>query len=538
MNARKDETYTLRMQNIEKEYYGNKVLKGINLDLKPGEVLALVGENGAGKSTLMNILFGMPVIHSTGGFSGKVYFEGKETHIRSPYQAMELGIGMVHQEFMLLPSFTITENIKLNREYTKPNLVSRICGKKLEILDYKRMTADAKRDLEKVGMTVSESEPVEGLPVGFMQFVEIAREIDKQGIKMIVFDEPTAVLTETESQRLLKTIKNITEDGVSVIFISHKLDEVIQAADTIMVMRDGEHVATVDKKDTDVIKLAELMVGRGIDAGQIAKKRDFSKAPTVMSIKNLKVRMPGERVKGVTVDVKKGEILGFGGLAGQGKIGISNGILGLYPTEGEVTYEGQALRLNQPLGALKRKIAFVSEDRKEVGLLLTESIEDNITIAATRVNKKFLKKYGFFTQIDKKAQKDQAEAMIKELQIKCTSPKQAVGALSGGNQQKVCVARALTLEPDILFVSEPTRGIDIGAKQVLLDYLKKLNQERNMTIVVTSSELKELRSICDRIAIITDGKVEGILPPDASDVDFGLMMSGQYNKVYSEEGRT
>lgn len=537
MNPVKDETYTLQMQNIEKEYYGNKVLKGINLALRPGEVLALVGENGAGKSTLMNILFGMPVIHSTGGFLGKVYFEGKETHIKSPYQAMELGIGMVHQEFMLLPSFTITENIKLNREYTKPNLISRVCGKKMEILDYKRMTADAKRDLEKVGMTVSEGELVEGLPVGFMQFVEIAREIDKKDIKMIVFDEPTAVLTETESQRLLETIKTISGDGVSVIFISHKLDEIIQAADTIMVMRDGEHVATVDKKDTDVMKLAELMVGRGIDAGQIAKKRDFSKAPTVMSIKNLKVRMPGERVKGVTVDVKKGEILGFGGLAGQGKIGISNGILGLYPTEGEVTYEGEALKLNQPLDSLKRKIAFVSEDRKEVGLLLTESIEDNITIAATRVNRKYLKKYGIFTQIDKKAQKAQAESMIKELQIKCTSPKQPVGALSGGNQQKVCVARALTLEPDILFVSEPTRGIDIGAKQVLLDYLKKLNREEHMTIVVTSSELKELRSICDRIAIITDGKVEGILPPDASDVDFGLMMSGQYHKVYGKEGQ-
>lgn len=538
MSSMKEETYTLRMQNIGKEYYGNKVLKGINLSLMPGEVLALVGENGAGKSTLMNILFGMPVIHSTGGFSGKVYFEGRETHIKSPYQAMELGIGMVHQEFMLLPSFTITENIKLNREYTKPNPVSRLCGKKMEILDYKKMTADAKMDLEKVGMTVSESELVEGLPVGFMQFVEIAREIDKKDIKMIVFDEPTAVLTETESQKLLETIKNISEDGVSVIFISHKLDEVIQAADTIMVMRDGEHVATVDKKETDVMKLAELMVGRGIDAGQIAQKRDFSKAPTVMSIKNLKVRMPGEGVKDVSIEVKKGEILGFGGLAGQGKIGISNGILGLYPTEGEVTYEGQKIKLNQPLDSLKRKIAFVSEDRKEVGLLLTESIEDNITIAATRVNKKYLKKYGFFTQIDKKAQRTQAESMIKELQIKCTSPKQPVGALSGGNQQKVCVARALTLEPDILFVSEPTRGIDIGAKQVLLDYLKKLNQEKHMTIVVTSSELKELRSICDRIAIITNGKVEGILPPDASDVDFGLMMSGQYNKVYGKGGKS
>ena len=525
----------LQMIDIEKEYYGNKVLKGVNLSIKPGEILALVGENGAGKSTLMNVLFGMQVIHATGGFKGEVIFEGKKVDIRSPHQAMELGIGMVHQEFMLLPSFTITENIKLNREKTKRNAISAVFGKSLETLDYASMGQDARVALDKIGMNINENQTVAGLPVGFMQFVEIAREIDKTGIKLIVFDEPTAVLTESEAQRLLTTMQKIASEGVAIIFISHKLDEIMQVADTIMIMRDGEHVKTLDKKDTDIVNLAELMVGRGIDDSTIAEARDFSQAPTIMSLKHLSVAMPGETVKDVSIDIKKGEILGFGGLAGQGKIGISNGVLGMYRTEGEIDFNGKPLKLNDPLSTLKEKIAFVSEDRRDVGLLLNESIEDNITVSATRVNGKYLKHYGPITQIDRKAQQARADEMIKELQIKCTSRKQNTGALSGGNQQKVCVARALTLEPDMLFVSEPTRGIDIGAKQVLLNYLVKLNREQGMTIVVTSSELKELRTVCDRIAIIADGQIEGILRPDASDAEFGLSMSGQYKKLHNEE---
>lgn len=525
----------LQMIDIEKEYYGNKVLKGVNLSIKPGEILALVGENGAGKSTLMNVLFGMQVIHSTGGFKGEVIFEGKKVDIRSPHQAMELGIGMVHQEFMLLPSFTITENIKLNREQTKRNAISAVFGKSMETLDYRSMGHDARVALDKIGMNINENQTVAGLPVGFMQFVEIAREIDKTGIKLIVFDEPTAVLTESEAQRLLTTMQKIASEGVAIIFISHKLDEIMQVADTIMIMRDGEHVKTLDKKDTNIVNLAELMVGRGIDDSAIAESRDFSQAPTIMSLKHLSVAMPGEAVKDVSIDIKKGEILGFGGLAGQGKIGISNGVLGMYSTSGEIDFNGKPLKLNDPLSTLKEKIAFVSEDRRDVGLLLNESIEDNITVSAIRVNGKFLKHYGPITQIDRKAQQARADEMIKELQIKCTSRKQPTGALSGGNQQKVCVARALTLEPDLLFVSEPTRGIDIGAKQVLLNYLIKLNRELGMTIVVTSSELKELRTVCDRIAIISDGQIEGILRPDASDAEFGLSMSGQYKKFRKEE---
>ncbi len=527
--------YILQMQGIQKDYGGNKVLKGIDLQVRPGEVLALVGENGAGKSTLMNILFGMPVIHTTGGFLGKIIFNGEDVVINSPQHAMQLGIGMVHQEFMLIPGFTITENIKLNRENLKRNFASKIFGKNLMYLDLDSMGADARAALGKVGLDIKENAITSDLPVGYMQFVEIAREIDKYGMKLIVFDEPTAVLTESEADCLLSVIKTITDMGVAVIFISHKLEEVMRVSDKIFVMRDGEGVTTLKKTETNMLQIAEQMVGRGIDAATIAKPREFSDADVVMSIRDLYVSLPGERVKGVTIDVRKGEILGIGGLAGQGKLGILNGIAGLYESHGEITYKGEKITLNTPMDPLNKGIAFVSEDRRGVGLLLDLSIENNIVMPAMSVKKDFLKKIGPLTQIDKNRIHEQAQKMIKTLKIKCVNSKQRSGALSGGNQQKVCVAKALTLNPDMLLVSEPTRGIDIGAKQVLLDYLVKLNREQGMTIIIASSELHELRSVCDRVAIIFEGKVEAILEPCASEMDFGLAMSGEYKNRHIEE---
>lgn len=522
-----ENTYVLQMYGIEKEYSGNRVLKGVDLEVRPGEIVSIVGENGAGKSTLMNILFGMPVIHNTGGFKGTIKIDGEEVNISTPEKAIELGIGMVHQEFMLIPSFNVKENIKINRELTKSNLVSKLFSKKLESLDDIQMHSDARTAMDKMGMSdIDTKTMVDGMSVGHMQFIECAREIDKKNIRLIVFDEPTAVLTETESQQLLDAIRSIAASGVGIIFISHKLDEVLSISDHIMVMRDGEHVATLKKEDTNPIQLAELMVGRSIDASEISKSRDFSEAPNIMSIRNLRVLMPGELVKGIDLDIKEGEILGIAGLAGHGKIGIANGVMGVYETEGSITFKGEALPLNAPYAVMKKRINFVTEDRKNVGLILESSIERNIVTPALRVHKNYLKHYGFFTQLDKQAMRAQAEKMIDELHIKCTSPTQRVSALSGGNQQKVCIAAALTLAPELLFVSEPTRGIDIGAKKVILDYLRALNQEKKMTIVITSSELRELRSICDRIVIISGGRLMGELRPDDSDTDYGLLMSG------------
>ena len=524
--------YVLQMRDITKRYGENTVLENVSLSVKPGEIHALLGENGAGKSTLMNVLFGMPVIHDTGGFEGEVLLDGEKTHFTSPHDAMSKGIGMVHQEFMLLGSFTVTENIKLNREITKPNLVSRVLGKNLETLDMPAMREDAKKALSLVGMSIEDYAYVSGLPVGYMQFVEIAREIDKKGIKLLVFDEPTAVLTESEADQLIRVMKQIAARGIAIIFITHRLDEVMAAADAITILRDGHLVTTKPTKDTNIVELAELMVGRSGEGMVKAPAREKPVSDEVaMKISHLKVSMPGEEVKDVSLTVHKGEILGIGGLAGQGKVGIPNGVMGLYPAEGEVEFEGKALELNKPGYALERGIAMVSEDRRKVGLLLNQSIADNVVFNAMQVNNDFLKKFKLFgktiaTLRDEKAIRKETQRMIEQLDIRCASMDQFTGTLSGGNQQKVCIARALEMYPTFLFVSEPTRGIDIGAKKLVLETLVKLNREMGLTVVMVSSELMELCSICDRIAIVSEGKVVDVLAPDASSADFGLAMSG------------
>lgn len=520
--------YILHMENITKDFYGNKVLKGIDLKVAPGEIHALMGENGAGKSTLMNILFGMPVIHNTGGFGGKIYFGGEEVNINNPQKAMELGIGMVHQEFMLIPGFTVTENIKLGRELTTPTLASKLFGKSLEKLDKETMQQDARESLDTIGLGVSENAMVAGMPVGYMQFIEIAREIDKTGMKLLIFDEPTAVLTESEAKRLLETMKVIASKGIAIIFITHRIDEVIEVTDSLTVLRDGAFVDRLETKNTDAVKIAELMIGRAVEklVDDMEDNRVLNDDDILLKLSNFSVDMPGEKVRGIDLDLRRGEILGIGGLAGQGKIGIPNGILGLYEAEGKIEFDGEEIDPKKLGAALKKNIAFVSEDRRGVGLLLEESIEHNIVFTALQIENQFLKNYGICKLFDKKAAKLHAKNMIKSLDIRCTSEKQSAGSLSGGNQQKVCLARALTMNPKLLIVSEPTRGIDIGAKKLVLELLVKMNREQGMTIIVVSSELNELRSLCDRIAIVSDGKVADVLAPDASDADYGLAMAG------------
>ncbi len=525
------EEFVLEMNHISKTYGSNAVLKDVSLKVRPGEIHALLGENGAGKSTLMNVLFGMPVIHTTGGFEGEVRFGGEPVQIMSPMNAMEKGIGMVHQEFMLIPGFSITDNIKLNRELTKPWPISKILSKDLEFLNREAMAGDARKALDAVGLSIEEYAQVSGLPIGHMQFIEIAREIDKSGMKLLVFDEPTAVLTESEAEQLLGVMKQIAAGGIAIIFITHRLDEVMEAADTITILRDGALVTTISKEETTPEKLAALMIGRGEEnAIRIEKGEHEISGEPAMTIHDLWVNMPGETVKGVDLEVRQGEILGIGGLAGQGKIGIPNGVMGLFEAVGEVTLFGQPVKLNDAAASLKAGMAMVSEDRRGVGLLLDQSIEDNIAFSAMQVNGSFMKRA--LRQKDGRAIRRYAEEMIRELDIRCTSPAQPVGTLSGGNQQKVCIARALALNPKFLFVSEPTRGIDIGAKQLVLETLVRLNREQGLTIIMVSSELQEMRSVCDRIAIVAEGKVVDVLDVNASDTAFGLAMSG----VKAKEG--
>ena len=518
----------LEMRNIKKDFFGNQVLEDINFTLEAGEVLGLVGENGAGKSTLMKILFGMDVIRETGGYGGDVLLNGEKVNFSTPFDALEAGIGMVHQEFSLIPGFTATENILLNREPQKKNVLSEVFGPRLNTLDYKEMDKCADAAIEKMGVHIDADMRISDMPVGHKQFTEIARELSKDQLKLLILDEPTAVLTEKEADALLDSIRSMSKRGISVIFITHRLHEILSVCDKVVIMRDGVVVKDTPASEIDVPEITRCMVGRSVDLS--SEKReivDHSNAKTILSIRNLWVDMPGETVRNVTLDVKEGEILGIGGLAGQGKLGIPNGVMGLYEAGGTVEFDGKPIPLNSPRKCLDASLAFVSEDRRGVGLLLDETLEWNVAFPAMQIQNKFLKKIGPITWRDEKAIHDITQKHINELMIKCTSSLQKARELSGGNQQKICLAKAFALEPRFLFVSEPTRGIDVGAKALVLDALRRFNRESGVTVVMISSELEELRQTCDRIAIVSGGRIAGILPATDSSEAFGMLMVSQ-----------
>ena len=518
----------LEMRNIQKDFFGNQVLTDINLTLREGEVLGLVGENGAGKSTLMKILIGMDVIRETGGYGGDVLIHGEKVSFSTPFDALKAGIGMVHQEFSLIPGFTATENILLNREPKKSNVVSEIFGDRLNTLDYKQMNERSAEAIKKMGVHIDQHMVISDMPVGHKQFTEIARELSKDNLKLLILDEPTAVLTEKEAAALLNSIRSMAARGISVIFITHRLQEILSVCDKVVIMRDGVVVKDTPASEIDVPEITRCMVGRSVDLS--SEKReivDHSNAKTILSIRNLWVDMPGETVRNVTLDVKEGEILGIGGLAGQGKLGIPNGVMGLYEAGGTVEFDGKPIPLNSPRKCLDASLAFVSEDRRGVGLLLDETLEWNVAFPAMQIQNKFLKKIGPITWRDEKAIHDITQKYINELMIKCTSSLQKARELSGGNQQKICLAKAFALEPRFLFVSEPTRGIDVGAKALVLDALRRFNRESGVTVVMISSELEELRQTCDRIAIVSGGRIAGILPATESSEAFGMLMVSQ-----------
>ncbi len=556
-------TPLLRLENIGKEYYGNRVLSEISFEINSGEIIGLVGENGAGKSTLLNILFGMPVINSTGGHEGNLYLDGKKVNFNSPNQALAAGIGMVHQEFSLIPGFTATENILLNREVLNGSLMSYVFSDRVSTLDRDAMRQRASAAISTLGVHISPDMLINEMPVGYKQFIEIAREIDRKNTRLLFLDEPTAVLTEQEAEILLIALKKLAKSGIAIVFISHRLSEVKELCDRILVLRDGKLITDESAENLTTRQIATLMVGReslrkeepveipenpveevnvdetlgvapaGDDVETKMLKKKKKKKPA-LRVEHLWVDMPGETVRDVSFEVQKGEIFGIGGLAGHGKLGIPNGIMGLYPAGGKVKLFGKKLALNKPRAALNRKMAFVSEDRRGVGLLLDEPLDWNITFTAMQTQGRFLFGIPFIFQMrNELAMANETKKFIEALEIKCTGPKQKAGELSGGNQQKVCLAKAFVLRPDILLICEPTRGIDIGAKTLVLDTLKQYNKENGTTIIVTSSELEELRSVCDRVAIVDEGKIAGILPASRPAEEFGMLMMGEKMRAAS-----
>lgn len=531
----KEDIPLLRLKGVTKEFAGTVVLEDVSFDLHRGEILGLVGENGAGKTTLMSILFGMPVIAATGGYGGSIQIDGSEVHFTSPFDALDAGIGMVHQEFSLIPGFTTTENIMLNRELAKDNPMVYLFGERMSILDRAAMKKRAGTAIQRLGVDIDPDMKVSEMPVGHKQFTEIAREIDRDNVRLLVFDEPTAVLTESEAEILLKAIKELAASGIAIIFISHRLHEVMDICDRVVTLRDGKTIRDVAVSETNVSDIAASMVGRTVTADHLKKQAELNAAETetlpddyVLDVSGLWVDMPGETVRDVSFKVRRGEIFGIGGLAGQGKLGVPNGIMGLYPSGGTARFEGRELDMSNAASILKEGLAFVSEDRRGVGLLLDESLDWNICFSAMQVKGEYLKPFlgGLFKLRDEKAMRANADKYIDMLAIKCTGARQKAKELSGGNQQKVCLAKAFSLKPKLLFVSEPTRGIDVGAKAIVLDTLRKYNRENGTTIVMVSSELEELRSVCDRVAIVAGGKVAGILPPREAPEKFAMLMSG------------
>ncbi len=518
----------LSLKNVSKEFYGNVVLQDVNFDLREGEILGLVGENGAGKSTLMRILFGMPVIAETGGFKGSILLDGKDVHFASPFDALDAGIGMVHQEFSLIPGFTTAENIVLNRESMKPGLLNAAFGDRMSTLDRPAMRKRAETAIHKLGVKLDTDMLISEMPVGHKQFTEIAREISRENTRLLVLDEPTAVLTETEAEVLLASLRTLAAEGVAIIFISHRLQEVLGVADRIVVLRDGLAVKDTPAKGVTVKDIASWMVGRSVSGESAGRDRSRTFGETALTVEHLWVDMPGETVRDVSFEVRRGEIFGIGGLAGQGKLGIPNGIMGLFPAGGSVSLSGKPIALNMPAGALASGMAFVSEDRRGVGLLLDESLDWNIAFTAMQVHGQYLKPVlgGLLKLRDESGMDRLCKEYIDLLDIKCTGPRQKAKELSGGNQQKICLAKAFAMKPELLFVSEPTRGIDVGAKKLVLDTLRGYNRDFGTTIVMVSSELEELRSVCDRVAIIDEGRIAGILPPEADSAEFGILMSG------------
>nr|WP_320026482.1 sugar ABC transporter ATP-binding protein [uncultured Acetobacterium sp.] len=516
----------INIQDLSKKFGSQNALDHVDFSIKKGEIYGLVGVNGSGKSTLMNILFGNRVISDTGGFSGQIKIENRTIEIANTQDAIKNGIGMIHQEFMLIPELSVYENINLNKEKTiNKNKYSRF--QKISYLDDKENKALASSTLKNLGFDIDVSLLAKNLSVNTKQFVEIARAINTDDLKLLLLDEPTATLNTEDSVILMKIIKELANTGVSIFFCSHRLHEVCSLCDKVSVLRDGRLVSTYDRQEMSIELLAKEMIGAEID--QMIRTKSCTSEETILTLQNFSVKSPEECIQGLSLTVKKKEILGITSLSGHGKAALCYGIIGYYPTTGEIFVAGKKKNNTIP-DAIEKGLFLLPDDRKEMGLMMEESVEYNMVFSSFQLKDKFNKKIlKLFSVENMKTVEPYVKEQIAKLNIKCTSPKQKVRELSGGNQQKICIARAAAMDPEILIVMEPTRGIDIGAKEKILEMIVEMNRERGMTILVASSEIDELKRICDRIVVLCEGKLSGILDAEASEETVALALTGELN---------
>ena len=472
------------MKGMGKSFFGVKVLHEVDFDVNAGEVVALCGENGAGKSTLMKILAAVYTLEE-----GTISIQGKELSRRrmTPLQMQHEGVSMIHQELQLVEDLTVAQNIFLARE-----------PKKRGIIDYPRMNKEAKDILTQLGQTIEPTAKVNSLKIAQKQMVEIAKAIYFD-VKVIIMDEPTAVLTLVEAEILFNLIKNLTARGIGIVYVSHRLGEVKQIADRVTILRDGLLVATKDIRDVTEKQIASLMVGRDVD-DTVSDDFDGDPNDVVLEAKNI----TGDILEDVNFSVAKGEILGFSGLVGAGRSELMEMMFGLRRfKKGEVLLYGKPVTIRAARKAINVGLAFATEDRKKTGLVQDRAISENADFAY-RVKFK-----GNFLLLPKKVRK-RAEEKIKELRIVCRGPNHLVKHLSGGNQQKVVLAKWLSSKPDILIVDEPTRGIDVGARAEIYNIIRELAKE-GKTIIVVSSDMTEVLALCQRIIVLHEGKITGVL---------------------------
>ncbi len=469
----------LSMRDIDKSFPGVHALDHANLEVRRGEVHALMGENGAGKSTLMKVLTG---IYSKD--SGTIIYEGREVEFHNPKEAQDAGIVIVHQELNMMSHLTVAQNIFIGREYMK--------GK---FIDDARMNAEAKKLFDQLEIDIDPTEKMGNLTVGKQQMCEIAKAISHQA-KIIVFDEPSSALTEAEIDELFKIIRDLRAKKMGIVYITHRMDEIKKITDRVTVMRDGCYVGTLITEECTKDDIINMMVGRVIYEEPKSKSTVPADAPVVLKVEHLNA---GRMVQDVSFELRKGEILGFAGLMGAGRTETARAIFGADPKEsGDIYINGEKVTINSPEDAVKLGIGYLSEDRKRYGIVVGKSVAENSTMADLKT---FVK--GLF--INKKAENEITQTFIDRLNTKTPGTDQLVVNLSGGNQQKVVLAKWLVKNCDILIFDEPTRGIDVGAKSEIYHLMNELTAQ-GKSIIMISSEMPEILRMSDRIVVMCEGR--------------------------------
>lgn len=478
------EEYVLQLQHIRKEYPGVVALKDITLELKPGEILALIGENGAGKSTLIKCCSGAVI-----PTSGKIIVNGKEYSSMTPQLAAENGIAIIYQEFNNVKELSAAENLFLGRAIRKGIVV-----------DKKAMEEEAAKAFEALHIKIDPKELMKNLTVGYQQMVEIAKAV-QQNAKILIMDEPSAPLTSAEVESMFEVVERLRSEGVSIIYISHRLEEIYRLSDRILVMRDGEYVKTLITKDSQVQELIQLMVGRELTQSYPSREDCIDKENVVLELKNV----TGNGDKNISLKLHKGEILGLGGLVGAGRTELAELIFGaVQKKEGQMILNGKEINPKSPREAIDLGIALVPEDRKRHGAMLGISIKNNINMPIYERNSKM-------SVINSKKEMEIAEKYKESLLIKTPTLHQLIKNLSGGNQQKVILARWLAADSEVIIFDEPTRGIDVGAKQEIYKLMNDLVENQGKSILMISSEMEELMGMSDRIIVLAEGDMTGEL---------------------------